>query len=138
MSAPDLSSVYAVLVGALKAAAPLTAQLGDGAAGILDDVPEDYNHYPFVEIGELTAAQEDATGSDGYNAMLIIRIWTKAGGQKTTNKIYGAIRAVLHAQQFAAAGFRTCQTQIKAFLSFKPGDGVIYPGTIHLEIIAAE
>jgi hypothetical protein len=138
MSAPDLSAVQAALVAALKAAAPLTALLDDGAEGILDDVPENYSRFPYVEIGEWTAAQEDATLSDGYNVLWIIRIWTKAGGQKTTHLIYGAIRAVLHAQQFDVAGFRTCQTQVKAFLSFKPADGVIYPGTIHLEVIAAE
>jgi hypothetical protein len=139
VSAPDLSAVQAALVAALKAAAPLAAMLKDGAGGILDDVPENYSLFPYVEIGEWTAAQEDATLSDGYTVLWIIRIWTKSGGQKITHQIYGAIRTVLHAQQFdGIAGFRTCQTQIKAFLSFKPADGVIYPGTIHVEVIAAE
>lgn len=138
MSAPDLSGVQAAIYAALTANQALTALLADGAKGILDDVPEDYEGFPYIEIGEWSAAQEDTQLSEGYDATLTLRIWSKSGGQKTVHQIYGALRPILHAQNFTVAGLGTVITQIIGFVTFKPSDGITYPGTVRVQVIAAQ
>lgn len=135
MSAPDLGGVQAAIYAALTTA---NAASEFAAGGILDDVPEDYAEFPYVEIGEWVVNQEDASNSDGYSAVLTLRIWTRKGGQKAVHDIFNALKPVLHAQSFSVPGFSTCITQVRSLITFKPADGVTYPGTVRVEIIAAE
>jgi hypothetical protein len=135
MGVPDLSAVQAVLYAALKGAPPLMQLL---PGGIFDDVPEDYAVFPYLEIGEWVASPDDASLCDGYIAVLTLRIWARSGGQKAVHQIYGQLRPVLHGQSFAVDGFGTCLTQIIGFVTFKPADGITYPGTVRVQVIAAE
>lgn len=135
MSAPGLGGVQAAIVAALSEANAATPFV---TGGILDDVPEGYAVFPYIEVGEWVAPQEDASLSDGYDAVLTLRIWTRSGGQKGIHDVYSAMRPVLHAQTFTVDGFRTCITQVKSLITFKPTDGVTYPGTVRVQVIAAE
>jgi hypothetical protein len=135
LSVPDLGGVQTAIAAALAAAneaAPFAA------GGILDDVPENYATFPYVEIGEWSARQEDTLLSDGYDATLTLRIWTRSGGQKGVHAVFNALRPLLHAQTFAVEGFGTVITQIVGFVTFKPEDGITYPGTVRVQVIAAE
>jgi hypothetical protein len=135
---PDLGGIQAAIVAALAGAQAVTALLADGANGIKDDVPENYTGFPYVEVGEWSVVQEDASLSDGYDATLTLRIWSRGGGQKQVHQIFGVMRPVLHMQTFTVEGFGTVITQLVGFVTFKPADGITYPGTVRVGVIAAE
>ena len=92
-------SVYAALIGD----GDLTALLG--GTHVYDHVPRG-SQFPYVTFGQSTERDWSTGGEDGHEHVLTLLVWSQAAGRREVQAINAAIRARLHDQVLALAGFR--------------------------------
>lgn len=109
-----------------------------GIAGgrILDDIPgSGATDFPYVQIGESTAAEQDVDGSDGTEETMTLHVWSRHEGQKEVKEIMSAIQAELHNTTLAVAG-RTALVWWAGSFTRNDPDGETRQGIIQLRIIS--
>ena len=99
-------ALHAAIVEKLRADAALGALLAPhkykpGARAVYDyvdqsDKPEDAAEFPYIVVGDTTAAQWDADDFDGQEHTLTLHIWDRYRGSKRVREIQGAIYDALH------------------------------------------
>jgi len=104
----------------------------------LDDVPPNYLGFPFVELGEWSAVADDLSLSDGFEAVLQLHLWTRAGGQKAVHDLFKLVRQALHNKTLAAAGYGPVIVFVKSLVTMKEQDGITYHGVVHATFYAYE
>lgn len=100
--------VQKALLVALRADSALTALLADHryagsptVSAVYDlveqaDAPESDADFPYVVIGDFTAAEYDTDDVSGQEHTVTLHIWSRYRGQKEVKQIMGAIHDALH------------------------------------------
>ncbi len=89
MTADSQWAVQAAVNIALKADSTLQTFIGSPAR-VFDRTPQD-SAFPYVVIGEATAAAFDTKTEDGMEQTLTIHSWSRHDGKKEVKQIMGAI-----------------------------------------------
>ena len=68
------------------------------AAGltVFDAVPDNYESFPYVTIGEDSLVQWDTKTINGFDASVTIHVWSRESGRKEAKLIQAQIYAALH------------------------------------------
>jgi hypothetical protein len=106
--------LHKTVIAALLADATLGAMLAPhkykaGARAVYDYVdqsakPEDASEFPYIVVGDTTAAQFDTDDINGQEHTLALHIWDRYRGTKRIREIQGAIYDVLHEAELVVAG----------------------------------
>src|SRR3990172_9021477 len=80
---------------ALANSSDLTALLG--GARVYDDPPQ-AAAYPFVSLGQSMIRDWSTGTEDGFEHILTLHVWSRAGGKKQVHEIIEAIKGALHDQ----------------------------------------
>jgi hypothetical protein len=105
MPQDSLWPVQAAIYGVLAGAAPLTAQLADGADSVFDHVPQG-SAFPYIVLGESAAQPLETQTGGGYDTTIDIHAYSRSLGMKEAKAIMAAISSALHQQDFAVTGQR--------------------------------
>lgn len=104
----------------LQADAPLAALVGDR---VFDDVPDNQDVFPYVNIGEDTLNQWDNDSDAGFSATVSIHTWSRYKGRKETKQVQGAIYDALHNASLPITGYNAILIQQRSEQSFVDPDG---------------
>lgn len=134
MSSDGLWDVQRGVYAVLAAHAPLTAQLADGAAGILDTVPAN-TPLPYLLIGETAGAPFDMMNGSGFSATLALHAYSQSGGMQEVKTIMSAVYDALHLAAFDVPGRTLLLCSCAGAEAALDADGVTRHGVQHFEII---
>jgi hypothetical protein len=113
------ANLHDAVLGMLAVNAALTALLADSLIeaspsepAIYDDVPqveesESDDAFPYLVIGEFTAANVDADDKDGQEHTCIIHVWSRYHGGHEARQIADAVRDALHDCRLDVSGAHT-------------------------------
>ncbi|HVK21370.1 MAG TPA: DUF3168 domain-containing protein [Actinokineospora sp.] len=96
------------------AALPLQAAIHDRLTGdpdlmalvadVVDEVPEK-QHYPYVQLGDVTEIPDDTHDRPGVEATITLHIWSRYRGWKQALVILGHLDRILHRRPLDVDGF---------------------------------
>lgn len=112
--------IYSALTG--------SAALMAAVSGVFDDVPVNYDLFPFVTIGEDTSVQWDTDKGTGSNVTVNIHVWSRFKGHEETKTIQGLIYNALHNATLVYTGYNSVLCQQRAIDSFMDPDGITRHG----------
>ncbi len=131
MSSPAWEIQKAVYT-ALKGDSALAALLG--GMRIYDDVPRGAA-FPYVTFGPATA-RDWSTGTEaGWEHLITLRAWSKAGGEKEVHLVLEAMRAVLHEAALTLDGYRLVNLRYEASDTLRGADGESYQGVARFRAV---
>ncbi len=121
-------AVHAALIGD----ADLTRLLGGGH--VYDHIPRG-SRYPYVTIAQ-TSERDWSTGDeDGHEHTLTFHVWSDAAGGKQVQAIAAAIRARLHDQTLALAGYRLVNLRHELSETRREADGELMRGLMRFRAV---
>lgn len=91
MADPSLD-LQGAIVTALKAAAPVTALVGQR----IYDTPPSSKTFPYISYGSDFVLDDSVDCITAYEVAIQIDVWSRAIGQPEMKRIAGAVRAALH------------------------------------------
>lgn len=90
---------------ALTGNSTLTALLGDGANGIMDNVQQKKNPtFPYVVYSGVNPEKFDSWDTLGSNVFIQISVFSNTGSRKETQDILSEVHATLHHQSITVSG----------------------------------
>lgn len=134
MTADSQLVVQAALVAALKAFAPLTALLSDGAGSVYDHVPEDAG-FPFLSVGESVARPFDDKSAGGMDQQVAIHSWSRQRGLKEVKTIMAAVVEALDRQELSLAGHSLIDISFQFSDSLLDPDGLTRHGIQRFRVV---
>jgi len=74
-----------------------------GIAGVYDEVPQlpvgmPDTSFPYVEIGDVGVVPFDTDDNTGYEAYVLLHVWSRYRGKKEAHDIFEVCRNTLHRQ----------------------------------------
>lgn len=115
-------AVQQAIFDALTGAAALTALLGDGAAGVYDDVPENAT-FPYVTIGETFLSPFDTKTEIGVEHVVVLHIWSRYEGAKECKQIMTAIYDALNRAALSVSGQTVVDSRFTFAQTMRDPDG---------------
>ena len=97
-------AIYATL----KADAGVIALVG---SRVFDRVPNNYDTFPYVKIGEDVLSQWDTDDANGFDGSITIHCYSRYSGKKEAKQIQGAIYAALHNAAITVTGYNVAMLQ---------------------------
>lgn len=91
------TAVYAALIA--------DTDLMSEVSGVFDAVPDNYDSFPYVTIGEDVLNEFDTDTTNGHNVSLTIHTWTRKAGRKQAKTIQGLIYDTLHNSTLVMTGY---------------------------------
>lgn len=120
---------------AIYAALTTDVVLADKIKGVFDSVPQG-DPFPYVVIGDGSAADFDTDDSTGYDADLMIHVWDRSHrGRRTVKGIQDDIHRILHRANPVVAGVHTVECFIEFTDSFQDSDGLTNHGVQRCRLI---
>jgi hypothetical protein len=117
---------------ALTADAALVVLLG--AARIYDEVPRDAA-FPYVTFGPATT-RDWSTGTEaGSEHVIVLRAWSKSGGEKDVHLILEAVRKALHDAPLTLDGHHLVSLRHELSDSMRDPDGETYHGAARFRAV---
>lgn len=102
--------------------------------GRVFDAPEDGTQKPYVEIGDVNPIADDATGSDGFETVVTLHVWSDYRGNKEAIDIIGQIRSALHQKTLDETGLSSCSCYLRGSQVFDDPNGITRHGVVTLLI----
>lgn len=106
-----------------------TALNGNIAATVYDDVPilpsgQPAANFPYVVVGETTAAPWDTDDRTGASITVTLHIWSRYAGMKEAKAIASAIYAILHRASLTITGNHAvdCLYEFSSFMTDPDGE----------------
>ncbi len=131
MSSPAWELQKAIY-GALVADTNLIALLG--GPRIYDEVPRGAE-FPYVTFGPHTA-RDWSTGTEiASEHLLVMRVWTKSGGEKDTHLILEAVRGALHNAALGLDGHRLVNLRHEMSDAMRGADGETHQGVARFRAV---
>lgn len=121
-------AVYAALIGDTE----LTTLLG--GAHVYDHVPRGTS-FPYVTIGPSNERDWSTGLEEGHEHLLTLHVWSQAAGRREAQQLIGAIRARLHDQSLALAGYRLVNLRHEASETRREPDGKTIRGLVRLRAV---
>lgn len=109
-------AIQQAIYAKLRTAAAIVALLADdlleaspSAPGVYDHVPqvpdsENAAYFPYVVIGDDTAAEFDTDDVNGQETTVTLHVWDRRRGRARAKQVIGAIYSVLHNQPLEVSG----------------------------------
>ena len=91
------SAIYTALTNDTELMADISA--------VHDAVPDNYDQFPYVTIGEDVLTEWDTDNGTGYTASITIHTWSRATGRKEAKGIQGLIYDALHNTPLPMTGY---------------------------------
>lgn len=118
----------------LQADGPLDALVD---SRIFDSSPQDVT-FPYVELGESTAADWDSDTHDGQDHTFTIHVWSQKAGRKECKTIQGLIKDALHNTTLTLVDNTNILTRQILSETLKDNDGRTHHGVQQYRIITEE
>lgn len=123
------AELQAALYDALTTASPSIA-----GGRIYDDVPEDAA-FPYVQIGDSDAVQDDVDCSDGLDETITLHVWSRYRGKKEAKEIIAQIRAELHAVSLTVSGRASANAWVRQSRVVLDPDGLTRHGIVSVRVV---
>jgi len=98
-------SVSNELQGAIYTALTNDTELMTEISDVFDAVPDNYDQFPYVTIGEDILTEWDTDTGTGYTASITIHTWSRSDGRKEAKTIQGLIYDTLHNTPLSMTGY---------------------------------
>jgi len=109
---------------ALKADVNLMAVVSD----VFDNMPQDYNDWPVITIGENIGTPFDSDSFTGNNNNFAVHIWDRDNGRKVVKEVQELVYQVLNRNLLTVSGYNTVDlTWTNDSTNLDP-DGITYHG----------
>lgn len=105
---------------------------------LLDHVPDNYDVFPFVTIGEDVLTNWDDDTQNGFDVSVTIHVWSRYPGRKETKEIQGIIYSQLHQQDLTITGYNHVLTNQTNQTTTLDPDGKTYHGVQELNVLLHE
>lgn len=89
---------------AIYAKATASTALMSRVSGVFDEVPEPAT-FPYVSIGSITEAHDDAHDRQGLDVMVTLHVWSTASGFGEAYDVFAALDAALDRVPLVVNGF---------------------------------
>lgn len=110
------------------------ATLSAMVSGVFDHVPEG-QAFPYVTIGESSAADFSTKTEAGQEHTMTIHAWSRERGRKETKQILARIYDLLHDQALSVAGFTNVLTRYVSAETVLEEDGLTHHGRARYRLI---
>lgn len=127
-------AVQSALYRALTVGDPLPEEV----TGVFDDVPQDYESFPYVTIGEAQHAEWGTHTESGQIVTCVIHTWSRQPGRAETKLIQGAIYDALHRATLTDPGAEFIDCQFLMSESFLDPDGLTRHGVQQFKILLTD
>ena len=74
-------------------------------SGVFDHVPQDYNAFPYVTIGEDVWTDFDTDQQNGHEVSVTLHVWSRERGRAETKTIQEQIYGILENSEMSISGF---------------------------------
>ena len=109
----------------------------DGIVGnnkIFDNVPQDTD-YPYVVIGNESAANIGTKSLDGNNYNIDIEVWSQYRGKKQIKEAMERIYNLFNNGSYSVSGADMVVSQVRNVVTLVESDGITRHGVISLSVI---
>lgn len=120
------------LTAALNAHAPLVSALG--GAKVHDEPPRTVA-FPYVTLGDASAADWSTATSSGAEHRLVLHVWSREGGTREAQIIAGELMAALETAPLALAGHRLVNLRFASVDIRREADGRTYHGLVRFRAV---
>ena len=128
-------AIQAGIYNTLTNYAPLMAVV----SGVFDNVPDSYDQFPYVTIGEDVAVEYDTDDTKGFAVTIVIHSWSRYKGRLETKQIQGFIYDALHKNDISIGpDYSGILLLVDSMDSFLDPDGITRHGTIQFRLLAKE
>lgn len=124
-------NLQGALLTTLKSHAPLMALISN----VFDEVPQGYNQFPYVVIGEDVHAAWDTDTTSGSDVAITIHVWSRKRGRAETKRVQAQIYNALHRQDFSITGYRLIACDFVSSETFLDDDGKTRHGVQQFRIL---
>jgi hypothetical protein len=102
------------------------------------EFPENEDAFPFVTIGDTTAAEFDTDDLDGQEMTVTIHVWSRYNGSKQVKEVSDAIHAALHRQSLGVQGAHEVYCYWEFAESIPEPDPLVQHGVTRFRILTME
>lgn len=81
--------------------------LSGAISGVFDQVPQDYDQFPYVTIGEDTVNEWDGDDFVGAEATITVHVWSRFSGREECKIVQGYVYDALHRQTLSVIGYNS-------------------------------
>jgi len=139
-------AIYALLRGDATLIGLLAADLYEGSPSgpavydhvLQADESEDSANFPYVVIGDDTAAEFDTDDVDGEETTIVLHIWDRRRGRRRVKQIRDAIYNLVHGTQLDVSGQSTVLCYFEFSESIPDHDPLTQHGVIRFRIVTQE
>lgn len=143
-------SLQQAILNLLRANAPLAALLapsslpGSPTYPAIYDIPpqqqisEDPSKFPYVVIGDDTAAEFDTDDRNGQETTVTLHVWSRYRGKKEVKQIIDALYTALHTLQLSIQGQHTVFCYWEFAESVPEPDVLLQHGVTRFRIVTQE
>lgn len=126
----------ALLANSVVAGSPSEPAIYDNAPQ--EQFSEDPSHFPYVVIGDDTAAEFDTDDVNGQETTVLIHIWSRIRGRKQIKQITDAIYAALHKAPLEIIGQHGIYCYWEFAESVPEPDALVQHGVTRFRILTME
>ena len=111
-----------------------TTGLSGVNVSVFDDVPEG-TAYPYVVIGEETAAENGTKTLDGQEYTLTIHVWSQYRGRREIKEIMGSVYENLHNTDITVSGASLVNIRQEFDTTLAENDGITRHGVMRFRAV---
>ena len=100
--------------------------------------PEDNSAFPYIVIGDDTAAEWDTDDSAGQETKITLHVWSRYRGKRETKQILDALYAALHNATLTVTGHLALYCYWEFHESLEDPDGVTQHGVTRYRIVTQQ
>lgn len=104
------------------------------AGGRITDNPQANTLFPHVEIGETIAENMAVSGRDGTDEVMILNVWSRAGGAREVKAIVAQVREVLDGKSLNATGRASIHSWVLDETVRREADGLTRRALIRVRV----
>lgn len=108
--------------------------LGGATVAVYDDVPEN-TAYPYVVIGEETAANNGTKDVDGIEHTLTLHVWSQYRGRREIKEIMSSVYQLLHDAAITVSGASLVNIRQEFNNTLMENDGITRHGVMRFRAV---
>ena len=134
MTADSQLAVQAAVVAALRADSSLTGLLAEGAASVLDHVPQS-TPFPYLVVGESASKAFDTKTEEGMEQLVTLHSWSTYSGMAEIKDIMAAVVAALDRASLTVIGHDLVDISFLSSEAMLDEDGVTRHGLQRFRVL---